>query len=312
MGILSGKDLYSSKYITAEITDSGKHRHVIPIKYTIGDYFLAEIGKQVYCFKIEGERVETYSETAVRSFRVLSYTTKNYKPIAKGEVVLLGQVLAQNSLPKVTYNLYRSMKLLSNMEKNKEKEYNGEIKEFEPHNLPMLAQVIATKQKEDQDEYTEIMKGVVTFLEHLNVKQIVCPVREVSEFLEGELIATDPKFLGDVISTIERVDGEHKLVCNKPSTGKIPWLRTALILSLIGILGGVGYWLYSSGEFSNFSLGGFLGQSASSQQIMQEYPTPESLKIAVAQGKVKMSDLPPDIQREVNAVKLPAAPPITK
>lgn len=307
LGIFSGKDLYSGNYITAEITDAGKHRHVMAIKYTIGDYFLAEINKQIYCFKIEGERIETYRETLVKSFRVLSYTTKNYKPISKGDVVKLGQVLADNSLPKVTYNLYRSLKLLGNMEKRKDQEQgNVQVREFEPHDLPALIQVIASKPK---DEYTEIMEGVTAFLDHLNVKQICCPVREVSEYLEGELIATDPKFLGDVISTLQRVDGEHKLVCNKPITGKLPWLKTVLVLSLIVVLGGAGYYLYTSGAFSNFSLGGMFGGSSSSQTIMQQYPTPADLKVAINEGKIQESSLPPDIKREVDAIKLPTTPP---
>lgn len=244
----------------------------------------------------------------VKSYRVLSYTTKNYKPISKGDVVALGQVLAENSLPKVTYNLYRSLKLLGNMEKRKEKEANPKVREFEPHDLPALVQIIASKPK---DEYTEIMTGVTTFLDHLNVKQICTPVREVSEFLEGELIATDPKFLGDVISTLQRVDGEHKLVCNKPITGKMPWMKTVLVLTLVGVLCGAGYYLYTSGAFSNFSLGSMFGGSATSQTIMQQYPTPESLKVAISQGKISESSLPPDIKREVDAIKLPATAPTT-
>lgn len=244
----------------------------------------------------------------VKSFRVLSYTTKNYKPISKGDVVQLGQILSENSLPKVTYNLYRSLKLLGNMEKRKDHDENPEVKEFEPHNLPALVQIIASKPK---DEYTDIMQGVTTFLDHLNVKQICTPVREVSEYLEGELIAVDPKFLGDVISTLQRVDNEHKLVCNKTVTGKLPWLKTVLILSLIGVLGMSGYYLYSSGAFSNFSLGGMLGGSATSQQIMAQYQTPADLKVAINEGKVQESSLPQNIQKEVNAIKLPTTPPTT-
>lgn len=302
--------------MTAEITDSSRRRHVIAIRYTIGDYFLADINKQIYCFKIEGERIETYRETLTKSFRVLSYTTKNYKPIAKGEVVLLGQVLAENSLPKVTYNLYRSLKLLGNMERRKLQDKSGPeekgvpepVRDFEPHDLPQLVKIIADK----KNEYTEVMQNVLDFLDHLNVKQICTPVREVSEFLEGELIATDPKYLGDVISTLQRVDGEHKLVCNKPITGKMPWMKTLLVLTLVGVMCGAGYYLYTSGAFSNFSLGSMFGGGGTSQDIMKAYPTPEALKVAIAQGKVSESSLPPDIKREVDAIKLPATLPPSK
>lgn len=241
----------------------------------------------------------THRGVSTRSFGVLWYTTKNYLPISAGDTAVLDEVLRTNSLPKVNYKLLRTMKLLGNREKK------IEAKDFSGHSLQTLVDEIA----EHKNEYTEQVENITNYLDHLQVKQIVTPVREVAEFLEEELTTTDPKFLGDIVSTLQRVDQEHKKVTNVPITGKLPWFKILLIVSLVGILGGVGYWLYSSGSFSNFSFGGFLGQSASSQDLMKEYPTPESLKVAIAEGKVKESDLPPDIKREVDAIKLPATPP---
>lgn len=302
MGILSGKDLYSSKYVTAEIDDASKRRHIVPIKYTIGDLFLTEIGKQIYCFKIEPNRIVTYRETLTKSFRVLNYTTKNFMPISAGDNAVLEEVLRVNALPKVDYKLFNTLKLLGKREKTKE------TKDFAAHSLQNLVQEVSVH----ENEYTEKVQNITAFLEHLQVKQIVTPVREVTEFLDEELIATRPGFLGDIVSTLQRVDQEHKKVTNVPITGKLPWFKMLLIITLVGILGGVGYWLYSTGAFSNFTtgFGGFLGTPATSQDIMKAYPTPEALKVAISQGKVKESDLPPDIKRQVDAIKLPATPPI--
>ena len=55
MAILHGRDLFSSKYITAEIKDQSKRLWYVPIKSTMDEYFLANLGGQVYCFKIDNE-----------------------------------------------------------------------------------------------------------------------------------------------------------------------------------------------------------------------------------------------------------------
>lgn len=274
--------------------------HVVPIKHTIGDYFLAEIKKQIYCFKIDPSRIVTYRETMVKSFRKLYYSTKNYLPISAGDNALLEDVLRINNLPKVNYILLSTLKTLGKREKQ-----ISPGKSFPGHSLRALVAEISEK----QNQYSEQVQNITNYLDHLQCEQIVTPVREVSEFLDEELIATDPKFLGDIVSTLQRVDQEHKKVTNVPISGKKPWLMIVVILGLVVVIGGAGYWLYSSGAFSNFSLGGFLGQSAGSQDIMKQYPTPEALKVAISQGKVKESDLPPDIKREVDAIKLPATPP---
>jgi hypothetical protein len=298
VGILSGKDLLSGKHVTAEILDSSQRLHYVPIKHTIGDFFLTTINRDIYCFKLDLSRMGTYKETATKSFRKINYSTKNYMPISAGDNKALEDLLRINNLPKVNYKLFRTLKLLGNREKTKE------IKDFTAHSLVSLVEEVS----QHEDEYTDQVRNITSYLQHLQVDQIVTPVREVTEFLDEELIAGDPRFLGDIVSTLQRVDQEHKKVTNVPMTGKIPWFKMLLIISLVGILGGVGYWVYSSGALSNFSVGGFLGTPANSQSIMQEYPTPEALKVAIQQGKVKESDLPPDIKREVDAVKLPTAP----
>lgn len=299
MGITNGRDTFSPRYVTAQIVDSSKRIRNVPIKYPIGDFFLTEIGKQTYCFKIDPSRIMTYQETMTKSYRVLWYTTKNYQPISAGDNALLEDVLRTNSLPKVDNILLSTFRTLGKREKVVD---NGK---FPGHSLESLI----TEVSKHENQYHEQVQNITNYLEHLQTKQIVTPVREVSEFLDEELIAPDAKFLGDIVSTLQKVDQEHKKVTNVPITGKLPWFKILLIVSLVGILGGVGYYLYESGSFSNFSLGGFLGQSATSQDLMKQYPTPEALKVAISQGKVSESSLPPDIKREVDAIKLPATPP---
>ena len=60
MGIFHGRDLYSAKWLTAEIDDHGSRRWIIPIKHTIGKYFLAKIDKLYYCFEVDLAAIKTY------------------------------------------------------------------------------------------------------------------------------------------------------------------------------------------------------------------------------------------------------------
>ena len=73
MGVLHGRDIYSSKWITAEISDASNRVHYVPIKHTLGDYFLADILGDVYAFKIDGSRILQYRETLVKT--CLLYTS---------------------------------------------------------------------------------------------------------------------------------------------------------------------------------------------------------------------------------------------
>ena len=72
MGVLHGRDLLSSKWITAIISDSSHRVHFVPIKHVIGDYFITDIDGDVYAFKIDGRRILQYRESMVKTFRIIS------------------------------------------------------------------------------------------------------------------------------------------------------------------------------------------------------------------------------------------------
>ena len=117
MGIIKHKDIFSSKWITAEITDASNRIYYVPIKRTIGDYFLADIENHVYCFKIEGARIKVYQHTLVKSFRVLQYDLNHYMPVSAKDNKMLEEVLKKNALPKMNMMLFNILKLLGKREK---------------------------------------------------------------------------------------------------------------------------------------------------------------------------------------------------
>ena len=83
MGIISHKDVFTHKFITAIIKDSSGRGHIRHIKHVIGsDYWVTNIDRQTYVFKIEDSRIITYKETAARSCRILFYSTKHYMPLS--------------------------------------------------------------------------------------------------------------------------------------------------------------------------------------------------------------------------------------
>ena len=109
-----------------------------------------------------------------------------------------------------------------------------------------------------------------------------------------DLIATDPKFMGTVVSSYQRTDMEHKKVTNTPIKAKQGWMKFMLIFMGIGLVGFVGYYLYDSGMLD----GGFGGLmptmevgKISDAEIMKTYPDAASLKAAVDRGDVDYNRL---------------------
>jgi len=307
MGILSHKDIFNSKWITAEITDASNRIWYVPIKNPLGDYFLADIDKQIYCFKIDGSRVKTYRHTLVKSFRILQYDTNHYMPVSASNNKALEDVLKKNSLPRVNLMLFNILKVLGKME---------DQSEFKPHDLKKLTEKISKK----EDQYAEQVKNITNFLESLNVDQIVTPVKKVSEFLEDDLMETDAKFLGTIVSTFQRTDIEHRKVTNTPLTGKIAWMKFMAVAVIIGGIAVVALLMLESGTFdSGFSIPGFefdssspFGGGGSPEDTLKFWTdkyTPEELKAAIDRGEVNYDDLPKVIQDTVDSVELPKATP---
>jgi hypothetical protein len=294
MAVLTGKNIFSSKWITAEITDASNRIFYVPIKKTIGDYFLANIEGHEYCFKIDGSRIKVYQHTLVRSFRILHYDLNHYLPISADDNKELEEVIKYNGLPKMNMMLFNILKLLGKREKES----------FTPHDLEELVAEVA----QHETEYKERVENIKNYLSHLNIKQIVTPVKKLTEFLEGDLIATDSKFMGTIVMQHARTDEEHKKVTNTPITGKQDWIKIMLVIAVIGIIAFAAYYLWSSGALTSliptFGIG-----AGTNNQLMAQYATPEELKAAIDRGEVDPNTLPPDMKKMLASYKPPKATP---
>lgn len=307
MGILKHADVFTHKYITAIVKDSSGRGHIRHIKHTLGDYWLTEIERQMYCFKIEDSRIITYKETAARSCRILEYSTKHYKPISPENNKELEDVLRENSLPRMNMMMFGAFKMLS----QKEKEKKGEP--FAIHQLPQLIEVLAKGGERYQAQSTNLK----TYFDNLAISQIVTPVKEITEFIEDDLIATDPKFLGDVVSTCLQLDKEHKKVTNAKVDAKKPWLLIAALCVIVGGIAFMGFYMINQGGTGG--LGNLFPQivpnnqqqgaggtgKLSDQEVFAKYPTPEALNGAIAKGDIKMEQLSPNVQKLVKNYKPP-------
>ena len=116
MGVLHGRDMLSSKWITAIISDASHRVHFVPIKHTIGDYFITDIDGDVYAFKIDGRRILQYRESMVKTFRILQYDISHHLPLS-AETKELEIILELNKLPKVDGMLANIFKILGSKER---------------------------------------------------------------------------------------------------------------------------------------------------------------------------------------------------
>ena len=314
MGVLHGRDLLSPKWITAIISDASHRVHFIPIKHTIGDYFITDIDGDVYAFKIDGRRILQYRESMVKTFRILQYDISHHLPLSP-DGKELEIILELNKLPKVDGMLANIFKILGSKERD----------DFASHKLSELIDKIQGYEKvqaqtELNERYSKEAMNMINYLDHLDVREIVTPLKKVSEFIQEDLIATDPKFMGTIVSSYQRTDMEHKKVTNTPIASKQAWIKFVAIFMAIGMVGAIGYIVYDGGHLDSM-MGGMsvptLGQ-LDDATIMAKYPDSESLRMAVESGEVdynKLSSVAQSIvdeHREANPIIImpDAEPPV--
>lgn len=264
---------------------------------------MTDINRQTYCFKIDGSRMKYYQETAVKTFRVIDYDINHFMPVSPKDNKELEDLLVKNTLPKVDNMLMSVLKYLGNKEKHNQKE-------FQPHNLSEMFEE-AAKLKDDLPEETQ---NLMNYLNSLESQQIVTPVRKVSEFLEGEVMTTEPKFLGTIVSAYQRTDVEQKRMSNVPIGAKHAWLKMIMIIVIVVMLvaaiaigwsmGLFNHIVPTFGSFGPSGSGGGGGPStASSSILLAQYPTPESMVKAINDKTLSCSNLSKDIKDMVNNYK---------
>ena len=233
--VQTGRVLFDSKYITAVIVDESDRAFFVPIKYVVGDYFLVEIEKQVYVFTLKGARIITKRQSATRSFRYINYETSHFRPVSLHDNKELELVLERNQLPKVNIMLFSVLKELGRREKGMSKKPGKENELDKPHQLKKLVEEI-TKGEKEESRYTEQIRNIKEYLDHLKVEEIVTPVQKMANFLDEDLIQTDPAFYGEVISRFKRTDNEHKIIMNKPVQTRKHWVKWIAVIMFIGLI----------------------------------------------------------------------------
>ena len=305
MGVLSGRDLFSSKWITALITDASNRLHVVPIKHVVGDYFITDIDRSTYCFKLVGSSIVQYRETLTRSFRVVMYNTTHYRPIDQNSKEL-ELILAKNHLPKVNTMLAKIMIALGKKEKET----------FQPHSITELIERITDYDKRNTSKviprnesmYSQEVVGIINYLDKLTIDEIVTPLRGVSEFIHEDLLATDPKFMGSIASAYEQADMDHKAITNMPIGAKQGWLKMVAVLMGVGLVVALAFFLYDGGYLEG------LGDMAmptfgsiTDDKLQQMYPDSASMKAAVDSGELDYSKLSSTAQSIID--ETPSATP---
>lgn len=311
MGVLNGRDILTSKYITAEITDSEDRIHYVAIKHTIGDYFVADLDGKFFAFTLKNARILTHRVTMTKSFRVIQYDTSHYSSL-RPETKELELLLQKNSLPKMNRMMHNILRVLSKREKH----------DFKPHSIVDLVSEFAGR----EGEYPEEVRNIRNYLMELDVDTIVTPVRKVTDFIQEDLIATSPSFLGELMPRIQRLDNEHRKITNTPVKGTGGMLKMAVIgLMAVVIVVGLVYandqgvfdgifkftdsmstigdglsGIPAPGQFQTPNMGG----ADFSDAALQAKYTPEELKVAVNNGEVDYNKLSQNMKDMLDNVEL--------
>ncbi len=301
MGFLKGQVL-TPKFTTAEITDSDDRIYYVPIKHTIGDYFLAEIDGKYFAFSLHNARRLTHrSKSGLgKSFQIIQYDTSHFSPI-NPTTKELELMLKKNSIGKVDRRLHNILSILSRREKDTFGKYlvgkkifdskaeaetyceetgkdKAEIK-WDVHNIQDLFEVF----KKEEGEFPEQVREINKYLKALDIDHVVTPVRKITEFITDDLIATKPSFLGESVARYQRLDGTLREVTNVPVKPKTNTMKY-LIIAFVGVIGVLGaYSLSESGALDG--LFEFTDNLSTIQEGFKGIPAPGSFQQGGA-GKV--------------------------
>jgi len=337
MAILNGKDLLSSKFITAEISDSSDRLHYVPIKNSIGDYFIADLDGQLFAFTMKNARILTHRRTLTKSFRVVQFDTSHYSSL-KPETKALELVLQKNALPTVDRMLYDVLRVLGRREKENFGKYQVGEKIFDTekqakkyyhsldedtikandieikyniHSIDELIKIFDGK----EGEFPEQVKRIKNYLAELDVKEVVTPVRKITDFISNDLIATSPSYLGGMLQQYHRVQGELRVITNRPEKPTTSYMKFLVVALIIGMGSFAVFIAYDSGAFKGIedfaeNLGtiqeGFKGLPSPTQGIQRsstggidysdaaiqsKYPDCNALKVDIQSGVVDYNKL---------------------
>lgn len=301
MGVRGGKDFFSAKWVTAEISDEQNRLWLHPIKNEIDGYFIATINKQNYVFKIDHSRIKIWYATLTQSFRILHYTTSHYMPISDQDCKALEQMIIDNGLPKLDKMLFHILEKLGIREKP----------DFKEHDLNDLISEIKTR----KDQNAVLLRNMKTYLDDMNTKKIITPVKPITEFIHKDLIATDPRWVDSVGEAEVKADIENRKINNEPIGTKRAWMKPMLIMAMIGVGALIGVLIWQNGTFDGI-LPDFsqikplsLTPPGAGDNLMSRYPDPVDLRLACDRGEVNCDSLPQNVKDMLKNVKLPTATP---
>jgi hypothetical protein len=314
MGILNEKDIYSPKWVTAEITDSKNEIHFVPIKHEIGEHFIAEIDDKYYVFSLRNARILNYRKTLARSFRVIQYDTSHTMPVNAAKLKELELMLLKNGLPKLNRRLHNVLRVVGKREKDS----------FEPQKIE---DIIAIFVEQGGDIHKQKVRELTEFIRELGVDEIVTPVQKITDFIQEDLIAENPSFLGEVVPFYQRLDLEHKVISNTEIKGTRNLGKIMLVVMAVVIGAALIFIAYDQGWF-DFAFGiadnigtiqeGFkglpapgipasagVGKDQCSDAYLQANYTPEALKIAIESGAVDYDCMSSNMKNLVGDVQVP-------
>jgi hypothetical protein len=318
LGILNEKDIYSPKWVTAEITDSKGELHFVPIKHEIGEHFIAEIDNKYYVFSLRNARIVSYRKTLARSFRKVYYDTTHSRAINGEKYDAIYKMLTKNGLPKLNR---RSLNVLRVVGKREKYDKDGK---YVPQKIE---DVIAVFVERGGDVWKKKVRELTDFIRELGVDEIVTPVRQITDFIQEDLVAENPSYLGEAIPFYQRLDMEHKIIANKEikgtrNLGKIMLIVMAVVIvvALVFIAYDQGWFKFAEDLAGNVSTiqDGFkgiptpgipqkagAGKGECSDAYLQANYTPEALKVAIENGQVDYDCMSDNMKTLVGDVKAP-------
>jgi len=319
MGVVGHNDLFSRKYTTAVIRDSQDRGYFVHLKVDLDGYFITKLNGTYYAFSLEKARYITHRNFGIKTFKWVDFDTSHYLSIQFDKLEELKLLLVKNSLPRMGMLQFIMIKTLGRKERKKEllelqkakaaiqtKRDEGTsdeviAKEIPPHDIDLLLKELGERQTDFPEESTNL----INYIKGLDIDTIVTPCRKISEYIEDDLIATKPSFLGELMPRLSRLMDKHSRITNEPYGTKNAWLMKIVVLSIVVMGVAMIAWMADAGMFNEitkmfpdpsqfagagdaFNAGGkssAVVDECSDNDLQNNY-SPEQLKAAIDNGSV--------------------------
>ena len=304
MGIVKHGDKFSRRHMTAIVLGEGGRAWAVPIRRTVGQYFIAKISKMYYAFSLQDAHIYTFDDRGALSARFVIYDVSHFQSIQPwyGELRELMEEMGVTLTTNVFAGILRGLR---------DREPHKIDENWKGHDLAAYLERASGAAQSNPEAYAELQR----FITGLPKKNIVRPIAKLSELIDRHGYLASSSFLGQAYTQSVQAGLDLKTLANPSKGAGNSYMMLGMVVVLIAAMGGGLFYAYEEGLIPGTGDGGFAGISlgpltdgpgggddpCTDEAILERYATPVDLRIAVEDG-IEACELSTTLQNTIDGI----------